>query len=177
MSPLSAVSTWRTSRPPECFHIEEALRKTLSIPVFHDDQHDTAIISGAALLNALEIVGKPIEKVRVVINGAGASGTACAEHYIRLGVKRENLILCDSLGAIHKGRTTGMNRHKERFARATHLRTVAEAMKGADVFLGCSVRDAVSRAMVQSMAPRPSCFRARQSRPGDFLRGREIKPR
>ena len=142
-------------KAPECFYIEETLKKTLKIPVFHDDQHGTAIISGAALLNALEIAGKDIGKVRVVINGAGASGTACAEHYVRLGVKPENLVLCDSLGVIYKGRTAGMNPHKERFARDTTLRTMPAAIKDADVFLGCSVRGAVTGAMVQSMAARP----------------------
>jgi malate dehydrogenase (oxaloacetate-decarboxylating)(NADP+) len=142
-------------KAPECFYIEETLRKTLKIPVFHDDQHGTAIISGAALLNALEITGKHIGKVRVVINGAGASGTACAEHYVRLGVKRENIVLCDSMGVIYKGRTAGMNGHKGRFASDTKLRTLAAAMKNADVFLGCSVRGAVTAAMVQSMAARP----------------------
>src|ERR671936_692845 len=101
-------------RAPDCFLIEETLRKTLSIPVFHDDQHGTAIISGAALLNALEIVGKDISKVRVVFNGAGAAGIACAEHYVRLGVKKENIILCDTKGVVCKGRTAGMNAYKER---------------------------------------------------------------
>jgi malate dehydrogenase (oxaloacetate-decarboxylating)(NADP+) len=145
-------------KAPECFHIEEALKKTLSIPVFHDDQHGTAIISGAALLNGLQVAGKDIGKVRVVINGAGASGTACAEHYIRLGVKRENLLLCDSMGVIYKRRVAGMNRHKERFARDTKLRTMADALKEADIFLGCSVRGALTKPMVQSMAPRPIVF-------------------
>ncbi len=142
-------------KAPECFYIEETLKKTLKIPVFHDDQHGTAIISGAALLNALEIADKQIGKVRVVINGAGSAGIACAEHYVRLGVKRENIILCDSLGVIFKGRTAGMNPHKKPFARDTKLRTMAAAMKDADVFLGCSVKGAVSAAMVQSMAARP----------------------
>src|SRR5579862_3542499 len=95
-------------KAPECFEIEQTLRRTMSIPVFHDDQHGTAIISGAALLNALEIVGKDISQVHVVFNGAGASGISCAEHYVRLGVKRENLILCDTSGVIFKGRTTNM---------------------------------------------------------------------
>ena len=103
-------------KAPDCFYIEEALRKTMKIPVFHDDQHGTAIISGAALLNALEVVGKDIQKVRVVFNGAGAAGIACAEHYVRLGVKRENIILCDTKGVVYKGRKEGMNPYKERFA-------------------------------------------------------------
>src|SRR5208283_1818250 len=115
----------------------------------------TAIISGAALLNALEVVGKPIDKVRLVVNGAGAAGVACAEHYVRLGVKRENIILCDTKGVVYKGRTAGMNPYKERFAHDTKLRTLAEVMEGADVFLGLSVKGAVTQEMVCSMAPRP----------------------
>src|SRR3974390_388292 len=96
-------------KAPECFYIEETLKKTMQIPVFHDDQHGTAIISGAALLNALEVVGKRIDQVRVVFNGAGAAGIACAEHYVRLGVKRENLTLCDTQGVVYKDRAKGMN--------------------------------------------------------------------
>jgi malate dehydrogenase (oxaloacetate-decarboxylating)(NADP+) len=145
-------------KAPECFYIEETLRKTMKIPVFHDDQHGTAIISGAALLNALEVAGKRIEDVRVVFNGAGASGIACAEHHVRLGVRRENLILCDTNGVIYKGRKAGMNPYKERFARETPLRTLEEAMVGADVFVGCSVKGAVSSYMIRSMAPRPIVF-------------------
>ena len=145
-------------KAPECFYIEEALRKTMHIPVFHDDQHGTAIISGAALVNALEVVGKQIESVRVVINGAGAAGIACAEHYIRLGVKLENVILCDTKGVIYKGRGTGMNPYKERVAPHTHLRTLAEAMKDADVFVGLSGKGVVTPAMVRSMARQPIVF-------------------
>ena len=145
-------------KAPECFYIEEMLRKTMKIPVFHDDQHGTAIISGAALLNALEIVGKDIGAVRIAINGAGAAGIACAEHYVRLGVKRDNIILCDTKGVIYKGREEGMNRHKERFAHDTRLRTLAEAMQAADVFVGCSVKGAVTPDMVRSMAARPIVF-------------------
>src|SRR6478735_28535 len=113
-------------KAPECFYIEETLKKTMKIPVFHDDQHGTAIISGAALLNALEVAGKPIDKVKVVFNGAGASGIACAEHYVRLGVNRENITLCDTKGVVYKGRTAGMNPYKERFAKETNLRTLSE---------------------------------------------------
>jgi malate dehydrogenase (oxaloacetate-decarboxylating)(NADP+) len=145
-------------KAPECFYIEEVLRKTMRIPVFHDDQHGTAIITGAALLNALEIAGKDIGAVRAVFNGAGAAGIACAEHYVRLGVKRENIILCDTAGVIYAGREIGMNPHKERFARDTKLRTLAEAINGADVFVGCSVKGVVTRPMVQSMASRPIVF-------------------
>ena len=145
-------------KAPECFYIEETLKKTMKIPVFHDDQHGTAIISGAALLNALEVAGKNIGKVRVVVNGAGAAGFACAEHYVRLGVKRENVILCDTKGVIYKGRTQGMNPYKERFAIDTSLRTLAEAMENADMFLGLSVKGAITPDMVRSMAPRPIVF-------------------
>jgi malate dehydrogenase (oxaloacetate-decarboxylating)(NADP+) len=145
-------------KAPECFYIEEMLRQTMKIPVFHDDQHGTAIISGAALLNALEVVGKDVAQVRVVFNGAGASGIACAEHYVRLGVRRDNIVLCDTHGVIYSGRAEGMNRHKERFAFDTSLRTLAEAMKGADVFVGCSVKGVVTQDMVRSMAARPIVF-------------------
>jgi malate dehydrogenase (oxaloacetate-decarboxylating)(NADP+) len=145
-------------KAPECFYIEETLKKTMKIPVFHDDQHGTAIISGAALLNALEIVGKDIGKVRVVVNGAGAAGFACAEHYVRLGVKRENVILCDTKGVVYQGRTAGMNPYKQRFAVDTKLRTLAEAMAGADVFLGLSVKGAITPDMVRSMAAHPVVF-------------------
>jgi malate dehydrogenase (oxaloacetate-decarboxylating)(NADP+) len=145
-------------KAPECFYIEETLKKTMKIPVFHDDQHGTAIISGAALLNALEIAGKAIDQVRVVFNGAGAAGIACATHYIRLGVKPENIIMCDTKGVLYKGRKQGMNSYKERFALATPLRTLAEAMQGADVFVGLSVKGAVSAHMVRSMAKRPIVF-------------------
>src|ERR1051326_1211650 len=109
-------------KAPECFYIEEELKKKMKIPVFHDDQHGTAIISGAALLNAMEIIGKDLAKIRVIVAGAGAAGIACAEHYVRLGVKRENIILCDTKGVIYKGRKTGMNPYKERFAPDTQLR-------------------------------------------------------
>ncbi|HET9308657.1 MAG TPA: NADP-dependent malic enzyme [Candidatus Sulfotelmatobacter sp.] len=145
-------------KAPDCFHIEETLRKTMKIPVFHDDQHGTAIISGAALLNGLEVVGKDIRKVRVVFNGAGAAGIACAEHYVRLGVKRENIILCDTKGVVYRGRKEGMNKYKERFAQETNLRTLAEALVGADVFAGLSVKGAVTPEMICTMAPDPIVF-------------------
>jgi malate dehydrogenase (oxaloacetate-decarboxylating)(NADP+) len=145
-------------KAPECFAIEEKLRETMSIPVFHDDQHGTAIISGAALVNALELVRKDIAKVRMVVNGAGASGIACAEHYVRLGVSRENITLCDTKGVIYKGRTAGMNPYKARFAIETEKRTLAEAFVGADVFVGLSVANCVTAAMVRSMGDRPIVF-------------------
>jgi len=145
-------------KAPECFYIEETLKKTMKIPIFHDDQHGTAIISGAALVNALEVVGKKIEEAKVVFNGAGASGIACAEHYVRLGVKRENIFLCDTKGLVYKGRKEGMNPYKERFARETKLRTLAEAVKGADVLVGLSVKGAFTADMLRSMAARPVVF-------------------
>ena len=144
-------------RAPDCFYIEETLRKTLNIPVFHDDQHGTAIISGAALLNALEIADKKIESVRVVFSGAGAAAIATAEHYVRLGVARENIVLCDSTGVVHDGRT-GLDPYKARFALKTKLRTLADAMKDADVFVGLSVAGAVTGEMVASMAKNPIVF-------------------
>jgi malate dehydrogenase (oxaloacetate-decarboxylating)(NADP+) len=145
-------------KAPECFYIEEKLKATMKIPVFHDDQHGTAIISGAALLNALEVVGKDIDKVRVVFNGAGAAGIACAEHYICLGIKRENIIMCDTTGVVYKGRTKNMNPYKERLASDTLFRTLSEAMCGADVFVGCSVKGAVNQDMLRSMADHPIVF-------------------
>ena len=145
-------------KAPECFYIEETLRKTMKIPVFHDDQHGTAIITGAALLNALEIVGKDIANVRVVFNGAGAAGVATAEHYERLGVKHENIIFCDTKGVVFQGRKEGMNKYKDRFAQQTDCRTLADAMRGADVFVGLSVKGAVTQDMVRSMAPDPIVF-------------------
>ncbi len=145
-------------KAPECFYIEETLKKTMKIPVFHDDQHGTAIISGAALLNALEIVGKKIEEVRVVFNGSGAAAIACAEHYIQLGVKRENILMADTKGVIYKGRAEGMNPYKARFARKTELRTLSDALKGADVFAGLSVKGAITGEMLKTMAAKPIVF-------------------
>lgn len=145
-------------KAPECFYIEETLRKTMSIPVMHDDQHGTAIITGAALLNALEIVGKPIDKVRVVFNGAGASAIASAEHYVRLGVKRENIVMVDTKGVVYAGRAEGMNPYKARFALNTNLRTLKQALAGADVFVGLSVKGAMTQEMLRGMGPRPVVF-------------------
>ena len=145
-------------KAPECFYIEEELKKTMKIPVFHDDQHGTAIISSAALLNALELVGKKMGDIRIVVNGAGASANSCAKLAIALGVRRENLIMCDTKGVIYKGRTVGMNPYKELFAAETELRTLEEAAKGADVLFGLSVKGAFTADMVRSMAPNPIIF-------------------
>jgi malate dehydrogenase (oxaloacetate-decarboxylating)(NADP+) len=145
-------------KAPECFYIEETLKARMNIPVFHDDQHGTAIISGAALLNALELVGKKIENVRVVFSGAGAAGIACAKLYERLGVKNENIMLVDTKGVVYEGRTVGMSPYKEYFARKTDARTLADALKGADVFCGVSAKGIVTQDMVRSMADNPIVF-------------------
>jgi len=145
-------------RAPDCFRIEEELRRTLKVPVFHDDQHGTAIISGAALLNALEVTGKEIAAIRVVFSGAGAAAIATAEHYVRLGVRREHIIMCDRAGVIYEGRGDDMDPYKARFAVRTERRTIAEALDGADVFVGLSVAGAISAAMLARMADRPVVF-------------------
>ncbi len=145
-------------KAPECFYIEETLKKTCNIPIFHDDQHGTAIISGAALLNACELANKKLEEIVVVVNGAGAAGIACADLYCALGVKKENIIMCDSKGVIYKGREAGMNPYKEKYASDTKARTLEEAMKGADVFCGVSIADCVTQDMVRSMADNPIIF-------------------
>lgn len=145
-------------KAPECFVIEERLKKEMQIPVFHDDQHGTAIISGAALMNALEIAGKKIDQVKVVVSGAGASAIACTKFYLTLGVRRENVLLVDTKGVVFKGRTEGMNPWKAEFAVETRARTLTDAMKGADVFLGCSAKGLVTQEMVRSMAKDPIVF-------------------
>ena len=145
-------------KAPDCFYIEETLRKTMKIPVFHDDQHGTAIISGAGLLNAVEIVQKNLGEIRVVFSGAGAAAIATAEHYVRLGVRREHITLCDREGVIYRGRPGEMDPYKARFALETKARTIADALRGADVFVGLSVAGAVTREMIATMAARPIVF-------------------
>jgi len=144
-------------KAPECFYIEETLKEMLDIPVFHDDQHGTAIISSAALANALEIVGKKHEEIRIVISGAGASAISCAELAIRWGVKRENIMLCDSKGVVHSGRTD-LNKYKQHFVLDTDARTLSDAVRGADVFYGLSVANVMTPDMVKSMASDPIIF-------------------
>jgi malate dehydrogenase (oxaloacetate-decarboxylating)(NADP+) len=144
-------------KAPDCFEIEERLKKEMQIPVMHDDQHGTAIISSAALLNALEIVNKKIDQIRVVVSGAGASAIACTKLYIGLGVKAENIIMCDSKGVIHSKRTD-LDKYKRVFAHDTPLRTLEEAIKGADVFLGLSKADVFTPEMLLSMAENPIVF-------------------
>ncbi|MDD2270859.1 MAG: NADP-dependent malic enzyme [Desulfuromonadaceae bacterium] len=145
-------------KAPECFYIEETLKKTMNIPVFHDDQHGTAIISSAALINALHLVGKNIQDIRIVVNGAGAAANSCAKLAIALGVKPNNMIMCDTKGVIYKGRVEGMNPYKELFAAETHFRTLEEAADGADVLFGLSVKGAFTKEMIASMAPNPVIF-------------------
>ncbi len=145
-------------KAPECFYIEERLKAEMDIPVFHDDQHGTAIISGAALLNAAELQGKELQDLRVVFSGAGAAAISCARLYVQLGIKRENVILVDSKGVVYSGRTEGMNSQKEEFSTTSTRRTLAEAMEGADVFAGLSMGGLVSKEMVISMADRPIVF-------------------
>lgn len=145
-------------KAPECFEIEERLKKEMKIPVFHDDQHGTAIVSGAALLNAAAVTNRKMEQLHIVVNGAGASANSCAKIFISLGVRRENIIMCDSQGVIYKGRTAGMNKYKEYFASETEARTLTEALKGADVFVGLSVAGALTPEMLKDMAANPIIF-------------------
>ena len=145
-------------RAPECFEIEERLKESLDIPVFHDDQHGTAIISAAALLNGLELQNKKPEDVKVVFSGAGASAISCAKLYKDVGVKSENILMCDSRGVMYKGRGSGFNKYKEEFVAETDARTLEDAMVGADVFVGLSQAGLVTKDMVKSMADRPLVF-------------------
>ncbi len=143
---------------PECFRIEQELIEKCDIPIFHDDQHGTAIIATAGMMNACEIVGKKLADVKVVVNGAGAAGISCAKMFVAAGVKRENIIMCDSKGVIYKGRVAGMTSEKEEFATELPVRTLEEAMVGADFFMGLSVADCVTPEMLLSMAKDPVVF-------------------
>ncbi|MCW8859053.1 MAG: NADP-dependent malic enzyme [Deltaproteobacteria bacterium] len=143
---------------PECFYIEEELKKIMDIPVFHDDQHGTAIISAAGMVNALEIVGKDITKVKIVVNGAGAAGIACANLAVTMGIDKNNVILCDTKGVIYKGRQEGMNEYKSRLAAETEARTLEDAMVNADIFFGVSAKGALTPEMLKSMAKDPIVF-------------------
>ena len=142
-------------KAPECFYIEKKLRERMGIPVFHDDQHGTAIISSAAILNGLKVVGKNIGEVKLVVSGAGAAAIACLDLLVHLGISRKNVYVCDSRGVLWEGRDANMEPNKARYAQQTSMRTLADCMAGADVFLGCSAADVVSAAMVKSMADRP----------------------
>lgn len=145
-------------KAPECFEIENRLKAETSIPIFHDDQHGTAIISTAGLMNAAEVAGKKLGEMRVVFNGAGAAGISCARMLVAAGGKKENIIMCDSKGVIYKGREQSMTAQKEEFATSESARTLEEALKGADVFIGLSVADCVSPEMLKSMAENPIVF-------------------
>ncbi len=145
-------------KAPECFIIEQRLKEEMDIPVFHDDQHGTAVICAAGLINALHLSGKKIEDVKIVLNGAGAAGIACLELLKSMGAKNENCIMCDTKGVIYQGRTEGMNQWKSAHAVITDARTLDEAMKGCDVFLGVSAKGAVTPSMVASMAENPVIF-------------------
>ncbi len=145
-------------KAPECFHIEETLKEMLDIPVFHDDQHGTAIIAGAALLNGLEIIGKKLSEVKVTISGAGASAISCAKLMVRLGATRENITLVDSRGVVYKGREAGMNKYKQLFAHETDKRDLADAVRDADVFYGLSIANILKPEMVKTMAESPLIF-------------------
>lgn len=142
-------------KAPECFYIEQKLRERLKIPVFHDDQHGTAIISSAAIMNGLQLVGKPIESVEMVCSGAGAAAIACLDLLVHLGMKKENIVVCDSRGVIWQGRDERMEANKARYARVTDMRTLADACEAADVFLGCSTKDVLTPDMVKRMGKQP----------------------
>ena len=145
-------------KAPECFYIEQEAQRRCNIPVFHDDQHGTAIISGAALINACEVTGRKLSDIRLVLNGAGASSLACADLYVALGVQHDNIMMCDTKGVIYEGRVEGMNEYKLKYMQETDKRTLADAMQDADVFIGLSAKDVVNRQMVQSMAKNPIIF-------------------
>jgi len=142
-------------KAPECFYIEKKLSDRMNIPVFHDDQHGTAIISAAAMLNGLELAGKDIANIKVAASGAGAAALACLGVFVGLGVKLENIYVCDSKGVIYEGRPGGYDESKARFAQKTELRTLADAVNGADVFLGCSAPGVLTQDMVKTMADKP----------------------
>jgi malate dehydrogenase (oxaloacetate-decarboxylating)(NADP+) len=145
-------------KAPDCFIIEQRLRELMDIPVFHDDQHGTAIITAAGMINAAHLTGRKMEDLKVVVNGAGAAGIACLELIKSMGVKSENIILCDTKGVVYRGRTEGMNQWKSAHATETKARTLAEAIEGADVVLGLSAKGAFTEEMVRSMAPSPIIF-------------------
>ena len=163
-------------KAPECFYIEDKLKREMNIPVFHDDQHGTAIISGAGLINALEIAGKKIEDIRVVVSGAGAAGIACARFYALMGVPVENIAMFDSRGHIHAGRPD-LNPQKKEFASEKQFADMAEAFKGADMFLGLSQAGLVSKEMVKSMAPHPVIFACANPAPEiTYFDAKEARP-
>jgi malate dehydrogenase (oxaloacetate-decarboxylating)(NADP+) len=164
-------------KAPECFYIEEALSTRMSIPVFHDDQHGTAIISAAGLLNAAELTGRSMADMRIVINGAGAAGIACAKLYTKFGVKRENIILVDSKGVVFKGRKEGMNPYKDNFATEEHLQTLGQAVEGSDVLIGLSVKGAFTPELLSRMREKPIVFALANPEPEiDYLSAKTARP-
>ncbi|MFT3706062.1 MAG: NADP-dependent malic enzyme [Archangium sp.] len=164
-------------KAPECFVIERRLQESMNIPVFHDDQHGTAIISGAALLNACELSGKKLDQVKVVVSGAGASAIACTNFWIRLGVKVENVMMVDTKGVLHSGRTDGINEWKKPFVKDTAARTLSDAMKNADIFLGASVKGLVTPEMLKSMAKNPIVFALANPDPEiDYNEAKKARP-
>lgn len=164
-------------KAPECFYIEETLKSMLDIPVFHDDQHGTAIIASAGLINSLELMDKQISEIKMAISGAGASAISCAELAVRLGVKRENILLVDSRGVVTIERRESLNKYKQRFAQDTEARNLADAVRGADVFYGLSVADVLTQEMVKTMADRPIIFAMANPDPEiDYELAKEVRP-
>ncbi len=164
-------------KAPQCFYIEEQLKKQMSIPVFHDDQHGTAIISAAAMINAAELTKRKLEDVRVVINGAGAAAIACARLYVLLGVMRKNLMMVDTRGIIYKGRPDGMNPYKEEFANDTERRTLADAVRGADMLVGLSAKGAFTAELLLQMSPSPIIFALANPDPEiDYVEAKIARP-
>src|SRR3954468_4562799 len=158
LSPTFGGVNLEDIKAPNCFIIEEKLRELMDIPVFHDDQHGTAIISAAGLINAAHLTNRKLEDLKVVCNGAGAAGIACIELLKSMGVKSENVILCDTKGVVYRGRTEGMNQWKSAHAVNTKARTLGDAMVGCDVFLGLSAKGALTPDMVRNMAAQPIIF-------------------
>lgn len=169
MAPTFGGINLEDIKAPECFQIEKILIDRLDIPVFHDDQHGTAIISGAGLLNAIEITGKEISKAKMVVVGAGAAGIACSKMFVHLGVKKENIFMLDSKGVIYEGRTEGMNSYKAEFATTDSARTLEEAIQDAEIFIGLAKADLLTESMLKSMGPSPIIFAMSNPDP-------EIKP-
>ncbi|HJO97087.1 MAG TPA: malic enzyme-like NAD(P)-binding protein, partial [Rhodospirillales bacterium] len=164
-------------KSPECFEVEQRLRQRMNIPVFHDDQHGTAIVAGAAVVNGLRLAGKSIADVKLVSTGGGAAGIACLDLLVEMGLKKENIILVDHLGVVHKGRREEMTAQKERYGADTEARTLAQAINGADVFLGLSAADILRPEMVERMANMPLILALANSHPEiDPVQAKEIRP-
>ncbi len=177
LSPTFGGINLEDIKAPECFYIEEKLKSMLNIPVFHDDQHGTAIIASAGLINSLEVMDKDISEIKIAISGAGASAISCAELAIRLGAKRENILLVDSRGVLTTERKESLNEYKQRFAQDTEARNLADAVRGADVFYGLSVAGVLSPDMVKTMADRPIIFAMANPDPEiNYELAKEVRP-